>query len=156
MRMGNGMIQQQTTKLVMTTKLHQGIHILQFSVFELLEYINQQLSENPVIEQIDLEVARLQYDSGFQNRNSLVIKIIDSYLEDLAQYKFQKITADLGVASREVQEAMNIIKQLNPRPGASFSMEQSRYIIPDVIIDKVGNQYVISVNDAAAPRLSNG
>lgn len=50
MQMGYGLHQEQTMKLVMTPELRQAITILQFSALELVEYINQQVSENPVIE----------------------------------------------------------------------------------------------------------
>ncbi|WP_283153604.1 MULTISPECIES: RNA polymerase factor sigma-54 [Bacillales] len=45
-----GLIQKQTTKLVMTTQLHQAISILQYSTVELLEYVKEQALENPLIE----------------------------------------------------------------------------------------------------------
>lgn len=45
-----GLIQKQTTKLVMTTQLHQAISILQYSTAELLEYVKEQALENPLIE----------------------------------------------------------------------------------------------------------
>ncbi len=45
-----GLIQKQTTKLVMTTQLHQAISILQYSTAELLEYLKEQALENPLIE----------------------------------------------------------------------------------------------------------
>ncbi|MDQ0484794.1 RNA polymerase factor sigma-54 [Guptibacillus hwajinpoensis] len=45
-----GLIQKQTTKLVMTTQLHQAISILQYSTAELMEYVKEQALENPLIE----------------------------------------------------------------------------------------------------------
>ncbi|TKD71032.1 RNA polymerase factor sigma-54 [Pseudalkalibacillus hwajinpoensis] len=45
-----GLVQKQTTKLVMTTQLHQAISILQYSTAELLEYVKEQALENPLIE----------------------------------------------------------------------------------------------------------
>lgn len=53
--MGFGLYQEQSMKLVMTPELRQAITILQFSALDLIEYINQQLNENPVIEPLDME-----------------------------------------------------------------------------------------------------
>ncbi|HJV47478.1 MAG TPA: RNA polymerase sigma-54 factor, partial [Bacillota bacterium] len=55
MQIGYGLHQEQSLKLVMTPELRQAITILQLSALDLVEYLNQQLSENPVIEPIDIE-----------------------------------------------------------------------------------------------------
>lgn len=45
-----GLVQKQTTQLVMTTQLRQAIAILQYSTIELMEYIKEESLENPLIE----------------------------------------------------------------------------------------------------------
>jgi RNA polymerase sigma-54 factor len=50
MRMGVGLSQEQSQKLMMTPELRMAIKILQFSALELAEFIEQELTENPVLE----------------------------------------------------------------------------------------------------------
>ncbi|WCK54123.1 RNA polymerase factor sigma-54 [Aneurinibacillus sp. Ricciae_BoGa-3] len=50
MQMGFGLYQQQTLKLVMTPELRQAITILQYSSVDLVDFLHQQASENPVLE----------------------------------------------------------------------------------------------------------
>jgi RNA polymerase sigma-54 factor len=50
MQIGFGLWQEQTQKLVMTPELRQAITVLQFSSQELLEYIENEMTHNPVIE----------------------------------------------------------------------------------------------------------
>src|SRR5262249_4546387 len=42
---------------------------------------------------------------------------------------------------------------LNPRPGASFAKDEANYVIPDVVVRKVRNQWVASLNEAAMPKI---
>ena len=53
--MGYGLVQEQRMKLMMTPELHQAIQILQFSAFDLIHYIQEQVMENPVLEMEGVE-----------------------------------------------------------------------------------------------------
>lgn len=50
MQMGFGLYQQQTLKLVMTPELRQAITILQYSAVDLLDFLRQQATENPILD----------------------------------------------------------------------------------------------------------
>lgn len=87
--------------------------------------------------------------------NPLVRILIADHLSDLAAGKLSKIAAKLNVSPQEIQEAADILKKLEPKPGRNFSnANDTRYIIPDVVVEKVADQYIILVNDVAIPRLS--
>lgn len=51
--MGYGLIQEQRMKLVMTPELRQAIQVLQLSAVDLIQYIQEQAIENPVLEMED-------------------------------------------------------------------------------------------------------
>ncbi|MHB8918644.1 MAG: RNA polymerase factor sigma-54, partial [Desulfocucumaceae bacterium] len=47
-----------------------------------------------------------------------------------------------------------IIKTLDPKPGRNFSNpNDTRYIVPDIVLQKVEGEYVILVNDVSMPRI---
>ncbi|OYD08168.1 RNA polymerase factor sigma-54 [Paludifilum halophilum] len=48
--MGYGLLQEQRMKLVMTPELRQAINVLQYSAQDLVQYIQEQAMENPVLE----------------------------------------------------------------------------------------------------------
>ncbi|MBS4021830.1 MAG: RNA polymerase factor sigma-54 [Dethiobacter sp.] len=81
--------------------------------------------------------------------------IIRGHLADVAENRFKKIATDLGVEPCAVQAAVDFIRTLDPKPGrlAGDSME-TRYIVPDVIVEKVTNDYVVLVNEFSTPRLT--
>ena len=42
---------------------------------------------------------------------------------------------------------------LNPRPGLQVSAEDPRYVVPDLLVERVGEDYVVLLNDRHVPRL---
>jgi len=86
--------------------------------------------------------------------NSVLDEIIKNYLHELAAGKIQKIAKVLHVSLREVQEAADILKTLDPKPGRKFSDgKATRYIVPDIVVERVCGEYIVLVNDVTVPRL---
>lgn len=86
--------------------------------------------------------------------NPLVIPIVEHYLEDLALNRIALIAKALNVTPDDIQKAVNVIRSLEPKPGRLFaSLRDVRYVVPDVTIEKVGQDYVVLLNDQATPRL---
>jgi RNA polymerase sigma-54 factor len=49
----------------------------------------------------------------------------------------------------------DLIRSLEPKPGREFSCQTStRYIVPDVLVEKVEGEYVVTVNESSTPRLT--
>lgn len=92
------------------------------------------------------------YQQGFED--SLEATLVIDHLEALGEKRFAQIAKKVGESAERVQEAYDYIKTLEPKPGRSFSsLREVRYIVPDVYVEKVKDEYVVMVNDAAAPRL---
>ncbi|MFZ5815618.1 MAG: RNA polymerase factor sigma-54 [Bacillota bacterium] len=86
--------------------------------------------------------------------NPLVPQLIEHYLDDLAGGRIPRIAEALGVTCGEVQAAADLIRTLDPKPGRRFGRaDETRYVIPDVIVERVGREYVVIVNDAPIPKL---
>ncbi len=87
-------------------------------------------------------------------RDTLVEEIIRNHLDRLARRNFKAIAKALGVSVDEVAGAARTInKYLNPSPGSGFGADEARAIVPDVYVYKVGNEYVIALNEDGLPRL---
>ncbi|OPX83709.1 MAG: RNA polymerase sigma-54 factor [Pelotomaculum sp. PtaB.Bin013] len=88
-------------------------------------------------------------------KDEVTNELINHHLTDLAKGRLAKIAHDLGVSILEVQESSDLIKTLDPKPGRNFtSMNDACYIIPDVVLEKVGGEYIILVNDVTVPRVT--
>ncbi len=87
--------------------------------------------------------------------DEVIINIIENYLEKLAENKITYIAKKLDVPAKTIQEAADFIKTLEPKPGRAFSsIKDVRYIVPDVVVEKIDDEYIIVVKDSTAPRLT--
>jgi len=84
---------------------------------------------------------------------SLAAKLVADHLKLLEARRYDKIARELGTTPEEVIEAAGVIGTLEPKPGRNFGGGDVRYVNPDVFIHKVGDEYVVSLNDEGLPRL---
>jgi RNA polymerase sigma-54 factor len=83
-----------------------------------------------------------------KDAHSFAKAVIERYLPELARGRYREIAHKLGISMKDLQEAVDFIRTLNPKPGAYLSgAGDIRYIIPDVIVEKVEGEYVIMIND---------
>lgn len=83
-----------------------------------------------------------------------LFKIVNGYLEPLSENKYNIISKELGINIKQVQEYGKVIKSLNPIPASGFyTGEKEQYVIPEAFIRKIGDQYVIIMNDKILPNL---
>ncbi len=86
---------------------------------------------------------------------SLALDIVNHYLPAAADGRYHYIASRLDCPEEVVQETVEFIRTLNPKPGSVFGEgEKTRYIIPDVIVEKVEDHYVIMGNDSSIPQLT--
>ncbi len=85
--------------------------------------------------------------------NSLVKVLVEDYLPQLERHNYQAIVKKTGATMEEVLSAVDVIRQLDPRPGRAYSREHVQYIVPDIYVYKVDDEYVVSLNDEGMPRL---
>jgi RNA polymerase sigma-54 factor len=84
---------------------------------------------------------------------SLAARIIAKHLVLLEKHRYPEIARELGVALEMVREAAKTIALLEPKPGRDYGGAEPAYIVPDVYIQKVGDDFVVTLNESAVPRL---
>ncbi|MGH7564711.1 MAG: RNA polymerase factor sigma-54 [Gemmatimonadota bacterium] len=85
--------------------------------------------------------------------DSLAFRIVEERFAELSTHKYQDIARALGISAIEVQGAADQIATFDPRPGRKYADLPPGYVTPDIIVDKVDGEYVISLNDGNLPRL---
>ncbi|MDN5321904.1 MAG: polymerase sigma-54 factor [Clostridia bacterium] len=84
----------------------------------------------------------------------LLEELINYYLNDIGQGKLAKVANSLNIPVEEVQKNVDILKTLNPKPGTGFgSNSETRFIVPDMLIEKIDKEYIVLINDSYTPRL---
>jgi len=86
-------------------------------------------------------------------QDPLVLAIIAKHLHNLEIRNYPAIARDTGEALEEVYEATKVIMAMDPRPARAYSSESAQYITPDVYIAKVGEDFVVSLNEEGLPKL---
>ncbi len=99
---------------------------------------------------LGLQLRALPADTPYRTE---ALKIVDGHLPLLAARDFTKLRRVLHCDEACVKAVRELIRSLNPRPGASFSNDEANYVIPDVVVRKVRNQWTASLNEAAMPKL---
>ncbi len=86
------------------------------------------------------------------NKDGDVMEVIENYLEDLADNKIVQIAKSVGISVERVNRIHDIIRSLEPRPGREFyEYEDTKFIVPDVIVKEVGGKFRAIINDEALP-----
>lgn len=85
---------------------------------------------------------------------ALASAVIKDHLDQVAMGRYKQIAEKLRCSPHEVQQAVDIIRTLDPKPGSAFGGGQPGYIVPDVIVERINQQYVITINDKHVPQLS--
>jgi RNA polymerase sigma-54 factor len=96
----------------------------------------------------------LLIQARFQNlEGTIVEKLIMDHLESLEDKKFDQVAKQLSVQVKEILMAVSIIRGLDPKPGRSFSDEETIFVTPDIYVYKVGENYQIIQNEDGMPKL---
>src|SRR5689334_4621498 len=77
------------------------------------------------------------------------MKVVDGHLSLLANRDFTKLKRLLHTDDAGVRGVRDLIRSLSPRPGAAFSKAEANYVIPDVVVRKVRNQWVAKIGRAS-------
>ena len=83
----------------------------------------------------------------------LVLTIIAKHLPNLEKRAYPAVARDTGEPLEEVYEATKVIMGLEPRPARQFVSESPQYVTPDVYVHKIGEDYVVTLNDDGLPKL---
>ncbi len=101
-----------------------------------------------------LQIRALQKDDAVPDPvGALALAIAEQHLELLAGRDYARLRSLTGADDDALRAAQHLIRGLNPRPGAAFARIETRYVVPDVVVRKLGNVWRASLNQEAMPRL---
>jgi RNA polymerase sigma-54 factor len=80
-------------------------------------------------------------------------KIVADHLRLLQNHQVPEISRKLGLPIEDLKEHIEVIRHLDPKPGSRFNPTQSQYVIPDVYVVKLEDQYVALLNEDGLPQM---
>ena len=87
------------------------------------------------------------------SEESLAARMVVNHLDLLEKHRYGEIAKALGVPLEMVLAGAKAISLLEPKPGRDYGGPEPAYIVPDVFIQKIGNDFIVTLNESAVPRL---
>ena len=84
---------------------------------------------------------------------SLTFRLVHDAFPDLIAHRWNDLAKRFAVEPAAVQGAADGLARLDPKPGLKYSEQNDGYIIPDLIVEKIGGRYQVFLNDTGMPRL---
>jgi len=81
------------------------------------------------------------------------VAIVDQHLRAVQNKQYKEIARALARPVEAVQQALDYIRTLDPRPGLRYNKTQPRLIEPDVAFVKHGDEWLVVMNDEDVPQL---
>ena len=81
------------------------------------------------------------------------VAVVDQHLRALQNKQYKEIAKAIGRPAEAVEQALEYIRTLDPRPGLQYNKVQARLIEPDVAFVKHGDEWLVVMNDEDMPQL---
>lgn len=79
--------------------------------------------------------------------------LIENHLENIYDNKYPKIVKETGRTLDDIKETVLSLQKLNPKPGGEISSQNTHFIVPDIVVHKEGDEYVLSLEEKYIPQL---
>ncbi len=86
-------------------------------------------------------------------QSTLEYRIVNEFMDALGKRRIPEIARGTGQDVDEVQEALERIARLEPRPGRAFLPDNDQYVLPEVFVRRSGGEYVVTTNNEHIPHL---
>ena len=129
-----------------------GIPLFTVEEVELGLRMIQQL-DPPGIGARDLRECLLLQMAEDSEADELARQLVAEAFPDLIAHRWNDLAKRYGVEPARVQAAADSLGRYDPKPGLKHANRSDGYIIPDLVVDKVDDQYHVYLNDNGVPRL---
>ncbi len=152
----DGYFREDLGKIVEDLKLFEHVEVSMEDAEEVLQKIQ-------TLEPVGIAARNLQECLLIQIRNSsfdpyysyLAEKILSEHYDDFVNKRFNVIQEKMELSRETLKATLDLIQKLNPKPGAgSIDTPEANQITPDFIIEKVDDNYIITLNDRGVPSVT--
>ena len=79
--------------------------------------------------------------------------ILTNHIDQLGNRDYKLILKETKLKEEELREVLQLIQQLDPRPGSRIAAEHAEYVIPDVSVYKEHGKWIVTINPDSVPKL---
>lgn len=99
---------------------------------------------------IRVQLSALPSDTASRD---LALRIARDYLDLLARHDFDELRKRTGASEESLTAALDLIQSLDPRPGSRFDNRRDEYLVPDVYVTRVDDEWRVTLNPENEPGL---
>ena len=108
------------------------------------------------------ECLALQLAHRQEPERDVAVQIVRQHMEDLLKRRFSRITRGLDLSDDQLKAALDLLHKLQPYPAAESTSDYANlltldtevsYVVPDLIVEKVAEDWVVSLRDGTLPAL---
>lgn len=128
-----------------------------------IEQAERVLKEIQLLEPIGIASRNLRECLLVQIRNSsydpyysyLAEKVLSEHWDDFTRKRFDSIQKAMDLSKETLRSTIDLIQKLNPKPGeGNIDSEEMNQITPDFLIEKVEDNYIVTLNDRSMPSVT--
>lgn len=86
-----------------------------------------------------------------EDSDDVAYEILKDYYDEFKNRRFEVLASSLNLPIERIQQSFDSIIKLNPRPGEGVINEKLNYIIPDLVVEEVGDDFIVTLNDGNIP-----
>lgn len=152
----DGYFRQDLKKIVNDLKMFDHIDISMERAEEILKTIQTfdpvGIAARDLRECLLVQLRNSSYDPYY---SYIAEKILTDHYNNFINKRYDAIQKELKLTTQTLKSVIQLIQKLNPKPGAGkIELEQVNQITPDFIIEKVDDNYIITLNDRNMPSVT--
>jgi RNA polymerase sigma-54 factor len=101
----------------------------------------------------DLKECLLIQAKHLEEDTNDLVKLISEHIKDLEKKNYGGIAKAMNIPMEDVVEMCKTIYSMDPKPGRAYMPQDTQFVTPDVYVYKVGEEYMVALNEDGLPRL---
>ncbi len=101
----------------------------------------------------DLKECLLIQAKHIEEDTNDLVQLINEHIKDLEKKNYVGIAKAMNLPIEDVIEMCKIIYTMDPKPGRAYMPQDTQFVTPDVYVYKVGDEYMVALNEDGLPRL---
>jgi len=101
----------------------------------------------------DLKECLLIQAKHLEEDTNDLVKLINEHIKDLEKKNYAGIAKTMNLPLEDIIEMCKIIYTMDPKPGRVYMPQDTQFVTPDVYVYKVGEEYMVALNEDGLPRL---
>lgn len=99
------------------------------------------------------ECLAVQLGESEHPERELALVLVQGHLEQLGRGDLARLSGALAVPTGRLEQAVALIRSLNPRPGEGYVVSREEVVIPDVYVKRQGRRYEVFLNPQCSPQV---